>query len=87
MHIELAILGGHILMSTGAPESMGFHLNFGNNVYIFLEPEKRGIQKIFNELSRGGKVTMKLQDMFWGSYFGTCIDKFGVQWIFNHTKK
>jgi hypothetical protein len=24
MHVELAILGGHVLMGTDAPESMGF---------------------------------------------------------------
>lgn len=28
MHIELPILGGHKLMGTDAPESMGFKLNF-----------------------------------------------------------
>ena len=33
MHIELPILGGHILMGTDAPETMGFTVNFGNNVY------------------------------------------------------
>ena len=34
MHIELPILGGHILMGTDAPESMGFIVNYGNNVHI-----------------------------------------------------
>ena len=34
MHIELPILDGHLLMGTDAPESMGFHLNFGNNMQI-----------------------------------------------------
>src|SRR5690348_95653 len=41
MHIELPILGGHVLMGTDAPESMGFKLNFGNNMYINLEPDSR----------------------------------------------
>ncbi|HMY68421.1 MAG TPA: hypothetical protein PL163_17360, partial [Leptospiraceae bacterium] len=39
MHIELPILGGHVIMGTDAPESMGFKLNQGNNVYINLEPD------------------------------------------------
>jgi len=34
VHIELQISGGHILMGTDAPESMGFNLNFGNNIHI-----------------------------------------------------
>lgn len=84
MHIELPILGGHILMGTDAPESMGFSLVFGNNVNINLEPDtKEETRKLFDKLSDGGKITMELQHMFWGSYFGTCTDKYGVQWMFN----
>src|SRR5687767_7261282 len=35
-------------------------------------------------LSAGGKIEMPLQDMFWGSYFGSFTDKFGVQWMVDH---
>ena len=41
MHIELPILGGHVLMGTDAPESMGFTVVHGNSVHINLEPEAR----------------------------------------------
>jgi PhnB protein len=88
MHIEVPILGGHVLMGTDAPESMGFKVNFGNNVFINLEPDTTAeTEKLFHALSAGGKVTMELQDMFWGAYFGSCTDKFGVQWMFNCTEK
>lgn len=88
LHVELPILGGHVLMGTDAPESMGFQLNFGNNVHINLEPDSRAeTKRLFDALSRGGKITLELQDMFWGGYFGSCTDKFGVQWMFNCTGK
>ncbi|HXS58576.1 MAG TPA: VOC family protein [Hanamia sp.] len=88
MHIELPILGGHILMGTDAPETMNFKLNFGNNVHINLEPDTREeTKKLFSALSAGGQVEMDLQDMFWGDYFGSCKDKFGVQWMFNCREK
>jgi PhnB protein len=88
MHIELPILGGHMLMGTDAPESMGFNLNKGNNVYINLEPDTREeTKKLFEALSAGGKVTMELQDMFWGSYYGSCTDKYGIHWMLNCDKK
>ena len=88
MHVELRILGSHSLMGTDAPESMGFQVNFGNNVYINLQPDTRKeTKKLFDALSAGGKVTMDLQDMFWGDYFGTCTDKFGVHWMFNCGEK
>jgi len=83
MHIELPIIGGHVLMGTDAPESMGFTVNEGNNIHINLHTDsKEETDKLFAGLSAGGTVTMPLQDMFWGDYFGSCIDKFGVNWMF-----
>jgi len=88
MHIELPILGGHLLMGTDAPESMGFKLNPGNNVYLNLEPDTRKeTKRLFDALSEGGVVEMDLQEMFWGDYYGSCKDKFGVQWMFNCAEK
>jgi PhnB protein len=88
MHIVLPILGGHLLMGTDAPESMGFTLTPGNNVFINLEPDTRKeTDKLFSSLSAGGKIGMPLQQMFWGDYFGSCTDKFGIQWMFNCTEK
>ena len=84
MHIELAITGGHVLMGTDAPESMGFNVKPGNNVYINLEPDTRAeTKRLYDALAAGGKVEMELQDMFWGAYYGSIKDKFGVQWMFN----
>lgn len=88
MHVSLPILAGHVIMGTDAPESMGFKLKFGDNVHINLQPDTRKeTEKLFKALSAGGKVTMELADMFWGDYFGSCTDKFGVQWMFNCAEK
>lgn len=88
MHVCLPILGGHLLMGTDSPESMGFKLNQGNNVYITLAPDTRAeADRLFAALSAGGKVEMPLQDMFWGDYFGSFRDKFGVQWMINCSAK
>jgi PhnB protein len=88
MHVVLPILGGHNLMGTDAPESMGFRVNFGNNVYINLEPDTRKeTKRLFDALSAGGQVEAELQDMFWGDYYGSCKDKYGVQWMFNCSEK
>lgn len=88
MHVVLPILGGLQLMGTDAPGSMGFTLNQGNNVYINLEPDTRAeTDALFAKLSDGAKVEMPLQVMFWGDYFGSLTDKFGVQWMFNCSEK
>jgi PhnB protein len=88
VHVELPIVGGHVLMGTDALESMGHKLTLGNNVHINLEPDTRAeAERLFVALAEGGKVTMELQDMFWGAYYGAVTDKFGVQWMVNCTAK
>jgi PhnB protein len=88
MHIALPILGGHVLMGTDAPESMGFKVSLGNNIYINLQPDTRTeTDNLFKGLSAGGKVEQELQEMFWGDYYGSCQDKFGVRWMFNCEEK
>jgi PhnB protein len=88
MHVALPILGGHVLMGTDTPESMGFERKPGNNVYINLEPDTRTeTNRLFKLLSEGGKVETPLQEMFWGGYFGSLADRFGVHWMFNCESK
>lgn len=84
LHIEIAITGGHILMATDAPESRGFQVRPGNQMHINLEPDTREeADRLFKALSAGGKIDMPLQDAFWGAYYGSCTDKFGVNWMVN----
>ena len=88
MHVELPILGGHLLMGTDAPESMGFKVNSGNNIYINLEPDTREeTRRLFDALSAKGAVLQDLQEMFWGGYYGSCRDKYGIYWMFNCAAK
>lgn len=85
LHVELPLVGGHILMGTDAPKEMGFTLTQGNNMHISVEPATREeATRLFNELSEGGNVTMPLQDMFFGAYYGSLTDKFGINWMINH---
>lgn len=84
IHAELTILGGHVLMATDAPESMGFKMEYGNNIHINLEPESKAeTKRLFAALSEGGTVTMPLDDMFWGAYYGSFTDKYGINWMLN----
>ena len=88
LHVELPILGGHVLMGTDASESMGFTLTLGNNVYINLEPDSRPeADRLFAALADGGEIEMPLQEMFWGGYFGSLTDRFGIRWMFNCSSK
>jgi PhnB protein len=85
MHVSLPIGKGNVLMASDILESMGHKLTNGNNYHISVSTESEAeTTRLFNALSAGGKVTMPLEKTFWGSFFGMCIDKFGVQWMVSY---
>jgi uncharacterized glyoxalase superfamily protein PhnB/uncharacterized protein YndB with AHSA1/START domain len=85
LFIQLPITGGHLLMGTDAPESMGFKVIPGNNMHIHLEPGTREeTKRLFDELSVDGVVEMTLQDAFWGAYYGNFADKYGINWMLSY---
>ena len=84
MHASLPILGGHIIHGTDMIESMGHQLRVGNNTTLNLEPDTRAeTERLFAALSDGATDINPLTQMFWGSYWGTCLDRFSVRWMFN----
>lgn len=85
MHIALSIGNGNILMATDAPASMGFDLKAGNNFYICVNVDSREeADRIYAGLSEGGKIEQPLGDMFWGAYYGSFTDKFGIGWMVSY---
>ena len=88
IHIALPIGKGNLLMGSDISEVRGMKLTPGNNVYISLHPDtKKEAERLFNELSDGGKIEMKFQKMFWGAYYGSFADKFGIRWMVNFEEK
>jgi PhnB protein len=86
MHIELPILGGHVLMATDMLESMGQTLRIGNNTTINLTLDTRAeTERLYAALSAGATDCAPLSDHFWG-YWGCCLDRFGIRWMFNCTE-
>jgi PhnB protein len=84
MHVSLPIGKGITLMATDLLESMGQTLHAGNNLYICIQAEsEEETNKLFKNLSEGGKIEMPLNRTFWGAYCGMFRDKFGVQWMIN----
>jgi PhnB protein len=85
-HIALPLGKDNVLMGTDVLESMGRPLTVGNNYYITLEAEsEEEAERLFNALSADGQVEMPLQKTQWAEKYGSCTDKFGVQWMVNYT--
>lgn len=84
MHISLPIGKEHLLMGSDILPSMGHKLTNGNNNYISLHPDSKvEADRLFNGLSEGGVIEMPMSDQFWGDYFGSFFDKFGIGWMIN----
>ena len=85
MHISLPLGKDTILMGSDILPSAGHSLNIGNNVYVSIHPESREeADRIFAGLSKGGDIEMPMADQFWGDYFGSLVDRFGIRWMINH---
>lgn len=84
MHVALPINEHTILMASDCLPSAGHVLKKGNNMYISINTDSREeADRLFYGLSAGGKIEMPMDDMFWGDYFGSFTDKFGIQWMVN----
>ncbi len=85
MHASFQAGDLHFLVS----DSMqGQSVTSGTNLSLSLNfNDADEMNKTFAALSEGGKITMELQDTFWGARFGMLQDKYGFNWMFNHDYK
>lgn len=83
MHIGLPISKETLLMGCDNIEkASGQKTITGNNFSISVTAEsKADADRIFRALSSGGIITIPIADMFWGDYFGSLTDKFGINWM------
>jgi PhnB protein len=83
-HIALPLGEGNMLMGTDALESQP--LTMGTNFYLHLETDSpEDTSRIFDALSRDGKVEMPVAKTEWAEQYGICTDRFGVQWMVSFT--
>jgi PhnB protein len=82
MHISLPISKETSLMGSDSSDAFGHATVIGNNFSISVNTDsKSNADNLFKKLSAGGNVNMPMADTFWGSYFGMCTDKFGINWM------
>lgn len=87
MHVSLPV-GDEVLMGSDTMPGMGKPFQQGVNNYISVSPESRDeADRLFAELSDGGEIEMPMEDMFWGDYFGSFVDKFGTPWMINYSEQ
>jgi PhnB protein len=84
MHISLPISKETMLMGSDTGGEWASNFSQGNNFSISVNTDtKEEAKRIFDGLSVDGKITMPLNETFWGAYFGMFTDKFGINWMVN----
>ncbi|MFZ1580040.1 MAG: VOC family protein [Saprospiraceae bacterium] len=84
MHVSLPISAETNLFGSDTVGAWSPKLVQGNNYSISINASsKEEADRLFNGLSAGGKVTMPLENTFWGAYFGMFTDKYGINWMVN----
>lgn len=86
MHVSLPISKETMLMGSDTGGEWAPQYVQGNNFSISITADnKEDADRFFNELSKGGNVTMPMDNTFWGDYFGMFADKFGVNWMVSYS--
>jgi PhnB protein len=86
MHVGLGLADGQMIMASDTLPGMGPAYQLGNHISVSLHPDSREqADRIFQALAAGGTVDMPIADQFWGDYYGSLTDRFGVQWMVNYS--
>ncbi len=85
MHARVTKDGTTLLMASDTMPGSNFVQ--GTNFSISIDCQgAEETDRLFNAFSENGKITMPLQDAFWGARFGILRDQFGINWMFNFEK-
>jgi PhnB protein len=84
MHSNLKGPSFHIMCSDNAKNDT----IMGDNITLYIECEStEEVDRLYSALGKGGQPGMKPENTFWGSYFGTLEDSFGINWMMGFEKK
>lgn len=80
MHGSVSV-GDQVLMGADvAPDLYEEPKGFSLSLHLKSAAEA---ERIFRELSWGGRVVMPLEKTFWAERFGMLVDRFGIPWSIN----
>jgi len=83
------VMHSHLIapnMQLMASDNMREDTTVGDNVCLFVEcssPEE--VDRFYAALAKDGEPAMKPDRTFWGAYFGSLTDAFGVSWMLSAT--
>ena len=83
MHGRLTV-GDQVLMGSDAPTGQ-YQPPQGVSVTLNIDTVEEA-ERVYNALSEGGTVHMKLEETFWAKRFAMFADRYGTAWMINCEK-
>ncbi len=85
MHSVLSITDNVVIMATDdIMKTCTIGSNVGLSINLDNSEDLSKAEEIFNALAKDGKPIMPFGKTFWGAYYGSAVDKFGVRWEINY---
>jgi PhnB protein len=82
MHGLLQTPSGFTLMASDS--GPGMTVTVGNSVVCSVSGDDAdSLHGYWDKLSSSGLVSVPMERQIWGDEFGSCVDKFGVEWVVN----
>ena len=85
IHAELHVNARCVFYFVDLMDSQRAHP--GNVALMLHLDNEREMRRVYRELSAAGRVSMKLQQNFWGDYHAIVTDRFGALWALNSAAK
>ncbi len=85
MHAMLETPSGYTLMASDVPPGMQHRP--GTNISISVSgDDDEELRRYWEALSADATIEMPLEKQMWGDVFGSCTDRFGINWMINITQ-
>lgn len=69
-------------MINGSDNSLAYKqmVKYKTFTLIIHTDDQQEVDRLFGALSQNGQIIVPVGLTFWGSYYGQCIDQFGISW-------
>ena len=87
MHVTLPL--SEETMLNGSDNSLVYQEMVKDKTFTLIihTDSKEEVDRIHEALSQNGQVIVPVAMTFWGSYYGQCIDKYGISWKITMTSE
>lgn len=81
MHVSLPISNETVLMGADIIDINRQENGAAKHFSLYVSTDsKEEADRLFDSFSEAGEIKLPISAQFWGSYYGICLDKFGISW-------